>query len=180
MLIIYLCLFNTFEVLNGFQNTVIQSRVGTARSTLLMMAKKKKHTTFDGPEFSRILNIEQLPPNRPVMCKLVAKETEKLGLANRFDLELISYFAANMTAVRADQRSILVEGSLEAHIKVAEMAKIERVRSNFDTLLLDTTSAGVAGIDIEDAMDFDDEISDSGNIDIGEIASQYLSLEIGF
>jgi hypothetical protein len=30
----------------------------------------------------------------------------------------------------------------------------------------------------EEAMDYDDEIGTDGDIDIGEIASQYLSLEL--
>ena len=34
-----------------------------------------------------------------------------------------------------------------------------------------------AGVTIEEATDFDDEVDSNGDIDLGEIAAQYLSLE---
>jgi hypothetical protein len=39
----------------------------------------------------------QVPERRPVLCKLLAKEKEREGLAERFDIPELLYFAANVT-----------------------------------------------------------------------------------
>ena len=49
------------------------------------------------------------------------------------------------------------------------------ISSDFDTLILDDSS-GTAGMALEDALDYDDEVV-NGEIDLGEIVAQYLSLE---
>jgi hypothetical protein len=54
--------------------------------------------------------------------------------------------------------------------------RIERIKSSFDTLILDRSDNGLS---IEEATEYDDQVGEGGEIDIGEIASQYLSLEIG-
>jgi hypothetical protein len=36
----------------------------------------------------------------------------------------------------------------------------------------------VGGASFDEEMDYDDEVDKNGNIDLGEIASQYLSLEL--
>ena len=87
-----------------------------AISTALAMARKKKKVVPTTPEvvttltltltvalaltlilaphvqFSRLLNVDQVPGNRPVMCRLLAKESERAALAHRFDMPTISYF----------------------------------------------------------------------------------------
>ena len=158
------------------------SHVGGLRrlNTALTMARKKNKKAAMTPEFSRVLNVNQVPDSRPVLCRLVAKEKERIGLQERFDLPTIAYFSANVTASRPDASSVLIEGSLEAHIKVAKAAKLHRIRTDFDTMLLDTTGRAGADMKIEESMEYDDEVSVDGTIDIGEIASQYLSLEMGF
>ena len=95
----------------------------------------------------------------------------------RLDLPQILYLSANVTLVRDDAVSITVTGNLEAHIKSGEYLDPEIIISDFDTLILDT-STGNAGISIEEATDYDDEVSPTGEIDVGEIVSQYLSLEL--
>ena len=47
----------------------------------------------------------------------------------------------------------------------------------FETLLLDNTGK-IEGVSFDQAMDYDDEVDGEGNIDLGEIASQYLCMEI--
>ena len=74
--------------------------------------------------------------------------------------------------------SILVEGSLKASISNGELFPIETYECDFDTRLLDNGSAALAKFKIEDALDMDDEVAPNGDIDIGEIVSQYLSLEL--
>ena len=34
------------------------------------------------------------------------------------------------------------------------------------------------GVSFDEEMDYDDEVDGNGNIDLGEIAAQYLSLEM--
>jgi hypothetical protein len=36
----------------------------------------------------------------------------------------------------------------------------------------------VPSLNLDDEMDYDDEVDTNGNIDIGEIAAQYLALEL--
>ena len=66
-------------------------------------------------------------------------------------------------------------GRLEARLKSGEFLDVEVLKADVDTLILDNTEGG---INLEDATDFDDEVGENGEIDIGEIVAQYLSLEI--
>ena len=96
---------------------------------------------------------------------------------------------------------------MEAHIRVGATAATERVTTDFDTVLLYSANrggGGKSGVNIEEATEYDDEVrrgqvlsltsfqylsdktppikkkvGEGGEIDIGEIASQYLSLEMG-
>ena len=66
-------------------------------------------------------------------------------------------------------------GRLEARLKSGEFLDVEVLKADIDTIILDNTEGG---INLEDATDFDDEVGENGEIDIGEIVAQYLSLEI--
>ena len=127
-------------------------------------------------EFCRIVNSAQITERRPVLCKIIAKEHERMALAERLDVYQIPYLAANITITRKDQASVMVEGVLAAQIKDGEELDPYYVNCDFDTLVLDN-SAG-AGISFEEATDYDDEIGPSGDLDIGEITAQYLSMEL--
>jgi sortase (surface protein transpeptidase) len=76
-----------------------------------------KTTTTIIPEFSRIINIQQIPKLKPVLCRLLANNEEKLKLSIRLDIPILIYFASNVTLSRRDDRSILVNGQFEAHLK---------------------------------------------------------------
>lgn len=131
------------------------------------------------PEFSRTLNVGSVPERRPVLCKLLAKPAERAGLAERFDIPELSYFAANVTVRRQDPYTILVEGTIEAHIQAAASLPPQELVGTFDTLVLDTVSSGAAGsMSFDDATDYDEEIQKNGDLDIGEIAAQYFYLEL--
>ena len=69
------------------------------------------------PEFSRIINIQQIPKLKPVLCRLLANNEEKLKLSIRLDIPILIYFASNVTLSRRDDRSIIVNGQFEAHLK---------------------------------------------------------------
>ena len=130
------------------------------------------------PYFPLCLNCtSQVPGRRPVLCKLLAKDHERVGLAARFDIPELIYFAANVTVSRRDPGSIIVTGDIEAHIKGGELMEPEVLEGDFETLLLDNTGS-LNGVSFDEAMDYDDEVDKDGNIDLGEIAAQYLSLEL--
>lgn len=140
--------------------------------------KGSKKTKLSGPitaEFSRVVNVDQIPPKRPVLCRIIAKENERIGLAQRFDIEEITYFGANITLSRHDENTIFAEGNLKAVWKAGATLDPDTITCDFDTTILDTKNGD---LNFEEEMDYDDEIRSDGNIDIGEIASQYLSLEI--
>lgn len=148
------------------------------RSSFPKKIKKPKAVPVRA-EFSRILNVASVPEKRAVLCKLLAKPQERAGLATRFDLPELSYFAANVTVRRQDPYTILVAGSIEAHITASALLPPQEIFADFDTLVLDNITSGKAsGLTFEDATDYDEEIADNGDIDIGEIASQYFSLEL--
>jgi hypothetical protein len=111
-----------------------------------------------------------------VLCKIIAKEHERKGLAERFDIHQITYLAANVTITRTEVASLLVEGVFEAHIKDGEELDAFVVNSEFDTLILDGATANK--ISFEENTDYDDEVGENGELDIGEITAQYLSMEL--
>lgn len=168
----------------GKEMTSLASPTSRMSSMILMAAKKKNAPPPLTPEFSRCLNVGQVS-RRPVLCKLLAKEGERAALAERFDVPEISYFAANVTLTRQDELTIVVEGSIEAIITAGKASAAlselqlapEKIVGDFTTLLLDNSSTKTP-VDFDSATDYDDEINEDGVIDIGEIAAQYLSLEL--
>ena len=77
------------------------------------------------------------------------------------------------------KQQLLNDGLDEARIKDGELLEPSVFEADFDTLLLDNSGEKAESApSFEDCMDYDDEIGFEGNIDVGEIASQYLSLEI--
>lgn len=151
-------------------------------SGMQLFAKKKKKSVVPiMPEFSRIINVNQVPERRQVLCKLLAKDHERKGLAERFNIPEISYFSANVTLSRRESVSIFVAGALEAHIGIqaGEFSDTQVLTGDFETILLNNYNAGSdMQINLDDATDFDDEVGPNGDIDIGEIASQYFALEM--
>lgn len=149
------------------------------RSSLSSKKGKKPKPAPARAEFSRIINVASIPDKRAVLCKLLAKPAERAGLALRFDLPELSYFAANVTVRRRDPYTLLIEGTIEARITASTLLPPQEVQADFDTLVLDNLSSGkVSGLTFEDATDYDEEIGSNGDIDIGEIAAQYFSLEL--
>ena len=51
----------------------------------------------------------------------------------------------------------------------------EFLNASPNSLLYDNNSTGIS---FDEEMDYDDEVDKNGNIDLGEIAAQYLSLEM--
>ena len=51
----------------------------------------------------------------------------------------------------------------------------EFLNASPNSLLYNNNSTGIS---FDEEMDYDDEVDKNGNIDLGEIAAQYLSLEM--
>ena len=66
-------------------------------------------------------------------------------------------------------------GRLEARLKSGEYLDVEVLKADIDTVILDNTEDKIS---LEDATDFDDEVGEDGEIDIGEIVAQYFSMEV--
>lgn len=125
-------------------------------------------------EFSRVINIRQIPFKKPVLCRLIAKGDELLSISHRTNMNL-SELSAMVTLKWKDQQSILVTGKLKIkHNDTDEHA----VESDFETMLLyNGDKSDIEKLKIEDEYDYDDEVQPDGSIDIGEIVIQYLQLE---
>jgi hypothetical protein len=121
---------------------------------LYAKTSKKENKPIIGLEFSRVINVAQIPQSKPVLCRLLAKEAERVGLCARFDIPSLPYFAANVT-LSVREHSVFVVGSIEAHIKSGELMEVEVIRADFDTLLLNNERSE---FNIEDEVDFDDEV----------------------
>lgn len=65
------------------------------RNNFQLHAKKKKEIPKT-PEFSRIVNVAQIGSKRKVLCKLLAKENERQLLAERYEIQGLSYFAGTV------------------------------------------------------------------------------------
>jgi hypothetical protein len=56
---------------------------------------------------------------------------------------------------------------------------VQVITGDFETMILDGySSGGGSDMDLDSATDYDDEVGPNGEIDIGEIAAQYFSLEM--
>ena len=62
-------------------------------------------------------------------------------------------------------------------INIGEVLDVEIIKSNFETMLLNNAE-NEEMMSIDDETDYDDEVKKDGSIDIGEISSQYLALEL--
>ena len=66
-------------------------------------------------------------------------------------------------------------GKLVARLKSGEYLNEEVLEADIDTVILDNTDDSIT---FQEATEFDDEVGENGEIDIGEIVAQYLSMEV--
>ena len=178
MLIFRLLSLFTFSILIIGFNIPVPNKFFLAKYKLnASNPKNSKEKIVVAPEFSRVVNIASLPGNRAVVCKLLAKEKERVGLSERFNIHEIPYFSANVTIQRESKSAITVQGVLEAHVKYSDfISEHEVITADFETLILDSITS--ANLNFEEATEYDDEVGPNGDIDIGEISAQYLALEL--
>lgn len=142
------------------------------------MSARKSNIDAVGPEFSRVINVAQISPLKPISCRLLARPEERAGLSLRFDVPELAYFASNVTLARSEEYSIRITGQFEGRVNYGKLSSVDSITGEFETLLLNNAEGSGSGMRLDDAEDYDDEVGAGGNIDIGEISAQYFSLEL--
>jgi hypothetical protein len=143
-----------------------------------LFAIKLAHITRTHYFFAyRRLNVGQVPIMKPVLCRILANAKERAALAERFDMSGLVYFGANVTVSWRESTVLLVQGNLEAHMGASNIDGVEVIVSEFDTTVLNNFGSSTP-VSLSDDTDFDSETDADGNVDIGEIAAQYLALEL--
>jgi uncharacterized metal-binding protein YceD (DUF177 family) len=138
------------------------------------------------PEFSRLIAIDGIIPDKPRLERVEASVEECAALAKRFDLKSLSGLKAKLTILRVSDGNIIrIEGDIEAEVVQTCVVSLQGVSSeingHFDTYF---TEDGKEGFDEAEqlSVEVDDEVPDmvinGGMLDLGELTSQYLSLEL--
>lgn len=136
------------------------------------------------PEFSRPLSIEGIVPDKVRKEDIAATPAECAALAPRLGLRDLSEFKAALTIRRVSGGAIVrVGGKIEAEVVQACVVSLqdvhERVEAEFETFFTQD-KVEVSGKELEfNAEDEDSpEMVVNGMIDLGEVATQYLSLNL--
>lgn len=132
------------------------------------------------PEFSRPIAIEGIIPDKIRTEKIEASEDECAALATRFAIREISDFKAEIYIRRvAGGEVVKVEGKLSADVVQACVVSLqdvhEHVEASFETFFTEDKNLAA---DEEDENDDAPEMAENGIIDLGEVAAQYLALEL--
>ncbi len=135
------------------------------------------------PEFSRPIAVEGLTPDKTRTETIEATPEECAALAKRFDLRELSDLKAKISIRRVTGGMVKVEGEVQASVVQACVVSLQDVyadvKAKFDTYF--TENEGDLKDDEELIGEDDEDVSEmisNGIIDLGEVAAQYLSLEL--
>lgn len=142
------------------------------------------HAPHHKPEFSRLIAIEGIAPDKIRKETLSATAEEEAALAARFGLRSLKKFSAELSIRRVPGgTAVRIEGSFRADLVQACVVSLQdvhcHVEGQFDTYF--TEDAEQAREEISFTLDDDldaAEMVHNGMIDLGEVVAQYLSLEI--
>ena len=136
------------------------------------------------PEFSRLIAIEGITPDRTRSEKIDATAEECAALCVRFGLRHMANLKATVNIRRISGSDMIkIDGMFAADVVQACVVSLQDVHAHmegsFDTYFTQTADA------LRDEMEFtlaDDldaaEIIVNGMIDMGEVVAQYLSLDM--
>ena len=160
------------------------------------MARKGK-TQESNPrhEWCVLVEVDHVLSGKPYQRKIVADERERKDLARRMQIESIDSVEADLTLTRAENsRNIHVTGTLKADLAQLCVVSLEPVPEHIDAVIeawfvdeSDTVSFNrfkkdrqkATGREAEMKEEQDDpEVILDGQIDIGELAAQHLSLNL--
>lgn len=138
------------------------------------------------PEFSRVIAVEGIIPDKIRRESIEATEEECAALAQRFDLQSLSGLKAKLNVLRVSEGNIVkVDGVIEAEVVQTCVVSLQgvpsEIKAKFDTYF---TEDGKEGFEDEELLDialedeFPDMVMRDGQLDMGELVAQYLSLEL--
>jgi len=134
------------------------------------------------PELSRVVNIKSIGHND---YHIKATEAEMMLLAKRFNVTKIVAFKASFNISQASQvwPGYYLQGSVKATVTQSCVKTgdeiITEVDDTFDLYVFDKEyEEEILGS--EDFGDEDFEVSEDDMVDLGEVAAQYLSLNIEY
>lgn len=136
------------------------------------------------PEFSRLLEVETIIPDKERRETVIANAEECAALAKRFDLKSLSGLKGDLKILRVSEGNIIrIQGDIEAEVMQACVVSLQdvpsRVRAHFDTSFTEEGEVFEDDIDFEFELEEDlHEVLNNGMIDMGELVAQYLSLEL--
>ena len=136
------------------------------------------------PEFSRLIAIEGITPDKVRKETVEANKAECAALAKRFDLRELSGLKAVLNIRRiTGGPAVRIEGKFEADVVQTCVVSLQdvhaHVEGHFDTFFTDEIQK--PGLESDIAIDDDEtspEMITNGNVDLGEVVAQYLSLEL--
>ena len=138
------------------------------------------------PEFSRLVAIEGIIPDKVRPENVAATAEECAALAKRFDLQSLSGLKAKLTILRVSEGNIIrVEGDIEAEVVQTCVVSLQgvpsEIKAHFDTYFTEDGKEGFEHeqlFSIEVDEDLPDMVINGGMLDLGELTAQYLSLEL--
>lgn len=136
------------------------------------------------PEFSRLIAVEGISPDKVRKESIEANAQECAALAKRFDLRDLSGLKADISIRRVEGGDVVrLSGRFSAEVVQTCVVSLQDVHAHvdgaFETYLAE--SNGRHEEDDSDQLEDDDsapEVITNGNIDLGEVVAQYLSLEL--
>ncbi len=139
---------------------------------------------INGKEFSRIVAVERIN-NISAEYNIEANEKEREELSSRFGLVSMKRLKAHFTISRAEERSgYLIKGKVLSEIVQSCSVTLVDVPATLEVtveVIACKQRAIESGTDVH-LLDLEEDdiecIDEHGCVDIGEIASQYLSLDI--
>jgi len=142
---------------------------------------KPELKTTGETEFSRVLDISNMEPGKRYDFDFSANANERNKLADRCKIRSIDKFNVSLRVnYPVAGPSIFIEGSFEASITQSCIVSLEDVpqsiKATFDLECMDE-SLITEEYEEEDFEDFIEPISNN-KLDLAEIATQYLALEI--
>jgi uncharacterized metal-binding protein YceD (DUF177 family) len=134
------------------------------------------------PEFSRLINVARIPPNGSEE-NLEAKPQERTALAKRFDLVELRALKGQLTLQPGSHQNIFVTGKIEADVVQRCVVTLEPIAAHLE-LDVKTTFVSAqqhpegAGSPYPEDLEEECEIFSGSKIDLGEMAAQYLGINL--
>lgn len=138
------------------------------------------------PEFSRPLSIEGIVPDKPREENVTATPAECEALAKRLELRELESLSADLTIRRVSGGSVLrIAGRIKAEVVQSCVVSLQDVPASVDAAF-ETFFRQDAGGDHLQAKELSftaededaPEMIENGVIDLGELVTQYLSLNL--